>query len=111
MTTGYLIDNLTSIHYMNACKRYSIPEDLPKLFYLLSIAADSSCLPIRLAILGLIHNYNLHMEGSDRNAQQRAFYTRSDCYWWPLFLFLLDVAALNAYILYTLDDSIFAKLS
>ena len=44
------------------------------------------------------------MGGSDGNAQQRAVYSyqrRSDRYWWPLFIFLLDVAALK---LYLIDD-------
>ena len=62
----------------------------------------------------LIRDYNLHMGGSDRNAQQRAYYSSqrpSDRYWWPLFIFLLDAATLNAYKLYELDDALDHKLS
>ena len=47
------------------------------------------------------------MGGSDGKAQQRAVYSyqrRSDRYWWPLFIFLLDAAALNEYKLYLIDD-------
>lgn len=47
-----------------------------------------------------IVEYNIHMGESDENAQQRAYYSphRSDRrYWWPLFIFLLEAAVLNAF--------------
>jgi hypothetical protein len=43
------------------------------------------------------------MGGSDGNAQQRAYYSphRPDRrYWWPLFIFLLNAAVLNAFKLW-----------
>lgn len=60
---------------MNARKRHGILENLAKSTYLPSIAAHSSCLPIGLAVSRPIHDYNLHIEESDKNAQQKAFYT------------------------------------
>ena len=54
-------------------------------------------------------NYNLHMGEVDENAQQREqyFFVKHWCrrYWWSLFLFHLDAAVLNAYILYKLSYS------
>jgi hypothetical protein len=47
-----------------------------------------------------IVEYNQHMSGSDGNAQQRSYYCpeRSDRrYWWPLFIFILKAAVLNAF--------------
>ena len=47
------------------------------------------------------------MGGSDGCAQQRAIYTAERHhdvrYWWPIFMFLLDAAVLNAYIVFQLD--------
>ena len=54
-----------------------------------------------------IVDYNKHMGGSDGCAQQRAIYTAARHhdvrYWWPIFIFLLDAAILNAYIVFQLE--------
>jgi hypothetical protein len=46
------------------------------------------------------------MKGSDENAQQRSYYSPSQVlnsrYWWPIFIFFLDAAILNAYKLWGL---------
>ena len=83
MTTSYSIDDFLKICYMNACQRNGIPKYSAILIYLPSIAAYSSCLPTGLAVFTFIHDYNLHIGESNRNIQQRTFYTsnqRSDCY-------------------------------
>ena len=109
MTTAHTIDDVSKQkHYLDVRKRHgitdnsatSIPNDLAT-----SIPDQP---PVGLAIPIPIRDYNLHMGGSDGNAQQRSYYTinrKSDRYWWPLFSFLLDAAALNAYKLYLLDNS------
>jgi len=56
-----------------------------------------------------VMNYNLHMGKVDENAQQREhyFFVKHRCrrYWWSLFLFHLEAAVLNVYILYKLSYS------
>ena len=114
MTTSHLVEDLSKIHYIHVRQQNSIPESSIVLIYLSLIAAHSTFLPFRLPVPAPIHDYNLYMGGSDGNAQQRAYYSsnrRSDRYWWPLFSFLLDAAALNAYILYKLDGSTLSRLS
>lgn len=116
MSTNHSIDDFSREYFMDARRRNGIPPDSAKLRYLPSIAAHSTVLsgqvntlcPFALPVPTPIHDYNLHMGGSDGNAQQRAYYTsnrRSDRYWWPLFSFLLDAAVLNTYKLHMLDNS------
>lgn len=56
-----------------------------------------------------IHDYNTHMDGSYRCAQQQLYYSairHHNCrYWWPIFQFLLDALVLNLFVLYGLDHS------
>lgn len=108
MTTSYSDKDFSNFHYINTHKRNGILKDSASPIYLLSIVAHSSHLPVGLAVFTPVHDYNLHIGRLNKNAQQKACYTsnqRSDCYWWPLFSFLLDAATLNAYILYILDSS------
>ena len=57
-----------------------------------------------LFILKAIDDYNHHMKGVDQADQLRANFTchRKQNYrtWWPLFYFLVDVACVNAYLLW-----------
>ena len=116
MTTGHSPQDLYEMHYINPHKRYGIPETSlqPIVSYFPSTLAHSIPLlnqevqrPLGLPIPAPIKEYNLHMGGSDGNAQQRAIYSynrRTDRYWWPLFIFILDAAGLNAYKLYSLNS-------
>lgn len=114
MTTAFDISDIMTPHFLHPKSRSGIPANsvitLPPP-YLPSIAAHSvltnqsgqSGLPVPLPV----RKYNLHMGGSDGNAQQRATYSfdrRSPKYWWPLFVFLHDAICLNAYILYKACD-------
>jgi len=78
--------------------RHHIPEDFVQLD-----SENNQFLPFPRAVV----DYNLHMGGVDGNAQQREQYSpakhRCRRYWWSLFLFHLDAAVLNAYILYKLS--------
>lgn len=114
MTTAYDISDIDTPYLLPPKRRLNIPEDSVQYLpppYLPSIAAhsiltnqsDQSGLPVPYPI----KKYNLHMGGSDGNAQQRATYSfdrRSPKYWWPLFTFLHDATCLNAYILYKSCD-------
>ena len=117
MTTRHHPRELDSLYYLNPLKRHGIPEDSaqqiipydPSIYAHTTLMLDQSfSWPLGLPIPAPIRDYNLHMGGSDGNAQQRAVYSyerRSNRYWWPLFIFLLDAAALNPYKLYLLNDS------
>src|SRR5436190_24347016 len=56
-----------------------------------------------LPILVAIDDYNRYMDGIDIVNQYRAAFTtlqhRSNCYWKPLFHWLLDIALINSYLL------------
>ena len=114
MTTNHLIENFSKIHYIYARQQNGIPESLIVPTYLSLIAAHLIFLLFGLFVPAPIHDYNLHMGEFSGNAQQKAYYSsnqRSDHYWWLLFSFLLDAAALNAYIFYKLNNSILSRLS
>ena len=108
MTTRHHPRELESSYYLHPLKRHGIPEDSAQQIipYYLSIYAHTTLMldqsfswPLGLPIPAPIRDYNLHMGGSDGSAQQRAVYSyecRSDRYWWPLFIFLLDAAAYAA---------------
>ena len=118
MTTRHHPRELDDSYYLHPLKRHGIPEDsvqpiIPIPYYPLMYAHiillpdQTPSWPLGLPIPAPVREYNLHMGGSHGNAQQRAVYSyqrRSDRYWWPLFIFLLDAAALNAYKLYLIDD-------
>ena len=92
MTTGHSTQDLDEKHYINPYKRHGIPETFlqPIVSYFSFILAHSSFLlnqaiqwPLGLPIPAPIREYNLHMGGSDGNAQQRAVYSyerRTDRY-------------------------------
>lgn len=110
MTTAYDISDINTSYFLPPKCRHGISENsiqnLPPpyipfiiAYFILFDQSGQSGLPVSYPI----RKYNLHMGGSDGNAQQRAVYNfdkRSPKYWWPLFTFLHDAACLNAYILY-----------
>ena len=118
MTTRHHPRELDDSYYLHPLKRHGIPEDsvqpiIPIPYYpsmyahIILLPDQTPSWPLGLPIPAPVREYNLHMGGSDGNAQQGAVYSyqrRSDRYWWPLFIFLLDAAALNAYKLYLIDD-------
>ena len=116
MTTGHSPQDLNEIHYINPYKRHGIPETSlqPIVPYFPSTLAHFSPSPnqavqwpLGLPIPAPIREYNLYMGGSDGNAQQRAVYSydrRTDRYWWPLFIFILDAVGLNAFKLYSMNS-------
>ena len=102
MTTFHDPREFDRSYYLNPFKRHGILEGSvePIISYYPLIYAHTTLVPDQTPLwpLGLpvpvpIREYNLHMGGSDENAQQRATYSyerRSDRYWWPFFIFSLD---------------------
>ncbi len=87
----HIIDEMKKMTYKDAKRRNNI---------LKSIVCDE-----KISFSISIVEYNRHMNESDENAQQRAYYSshRFDCrYWWSLFIFLLNEIVLNAYKLWDL---------
>lgn len=81
MTTSHSLEDLTEIHYLYERKRAGIPKDSaqPIVPYNPSIISHSVPVPgqqisrpMRLPVPQPIRDYNLHMGGSDGNAQQRS---------------------------------------
>lgn len=97
MTTAHSEEEARSWLPKDIKKRHGIPSNSGR------VMDGKQALPFPKTVC----DYNTNMGGSDGNAQQRAYYTaeaRNDRrYWWPLFIFLLDAAILNAYILFMLD--------
>lgn len=94
MTTIHTVEEMKTDFYKNARRRHEIPTNST-----VTVEEEEEKLPFPLPIV----EYNQHMGGSDGNAQQRSYYSpvRSDRrYWWPLFIFLLDGAVLNAFKLW-----------
>ncbi len=86
MTISHSIDEMKIVVYKNVRCRNEV---------LKSVIRDG-----KLTFPAPIVEYNQHMRGSNENAQQRAYYSsqRLDSrYWWPIFIFLLNAAVLNAY--------------
>jgi hypothetical protein len=86
MTTMHTIDEMQTLIYKDAKRRNGVPK---------SVVSDEK-IPFPAPIV----EYNHYMGGSDGNAQQRSYYSshRADSrYWWPIFIFLLDAAVLNAF--------------
>ncbi len=98
MTTAHWPGEAQKIVPRDLRFRHHIPEDFVQLD-----SENNQILPFPRAVV----NYNLHMGEVDENAQQREHYSpvkhRCQRYWWSLFLFHLDAAILNAYILYKLS--------
>ena len=78
MTTSHSLEDLTKIHYLHERKRAGIPKDSaqPIIHYNPSIIAHSAPIPgqqiprpMGLPVPQPIRDYNLHMGGSDGNAQ------------------------------------------
>ena len=113
MTTAYDISDIKTSYFLSSKRRHDISENsviFVSSVYLSSIATHSlinSTSETDLSISYSIRRYNQYMRNSDENAQQRAVYffdRRSSRYWWFLFIFLHDVACLNAYIIYKTYD-------
>ena len=97
MTTNHTVDEMTAMVHKDARRRHGIPESAVCI-------ANEEEIP-KLPFPAPIVEYNTHMGGSDGNAQQRSYYSphRPDSrYWWPLMIFLLDAAVLNAFKLWGL---------
>jgi hypothetical protein len=93
MTTIHTIDDMETMVYKDIRRRHGIPPNS-------EVIIDDQ---VKLPFPGPIVEYNQHMGGSDGNAQQRSYYCpeRSDRrYWWPLFIFILKGAVLNAFKLW-----------
>ena len=96
MTTTHTIEDLSTVVYKDSRRRHGIPKDSA---VTINGDANEKKLPFPMPIV----EYNQHMGGSDGNAQQRSYYNpqASDRrYWWPLFIFLLKAAVLNAFKLW-----------
>ena len=115
MTTVYDISDIKTSYFLSFKRRHDISQNSVIFVfsvYLSSIAIHSLMNSIKssetdLSISYSIRRYNQYMRNSDENAQQRAVYffdRRSSRYWWFLFIFLHDVACLNAYIIYKTCD-------
>ena len=121
MTTAYDISDIKILYFLPPRRRHEIPEEsviFRSSLYLSSIAAHSRLISEKdLFVFYSIRCYNQHMRGSNENAQQRVCYffdRRSSRYWWSLFIFLHDVACLNAFIIYKIynnDEENFKHLS
>ncbi len=100
MTAAHWPEEAQKIVPRDLRSRHHIPEDFVQLD-----SENNQIFPFPRAVV----DYNLHMGGVDGNAQQREQYSlakhRCRRYWWSLFLFHLDAAVLNAYILYKLSYS------
>ena len=95
MTTVHTPDEMKVSIWKNAKRRHGISKTA------ISHVDGVPKLPFPAPIV----EYNSHLGGSDGNAQQRAYYSphRSDRrYWWPLVIFLLEAAVLNAFKLWKL---------
>ena len=100
MTTTHWSEKAQKIVLKDLRFRHHISEDFVQLD-----SENKQFLPFSRAVM----NYNLHMGEVDENAQQREqyFFVKHRCwrYWWSLFLFHLNAAVLNVYILYKLTYS------
>ena len=97
MTTNHSIDKMKEVVYKSAKRQHGVPSSA------IHIAEDeaNSKLPFPAPVV----EYNTHMGGSDGNAQQRSYYSPhrpNRRYWWPLMIFLLNAAVLNAFKLWCL---------
>ena len=115
MTTAYDIFDIKISYFLSFKRRHDISENSVIFVfpvYLSSIATHSLINSIKsfetdLSIFYTIRWYNQYTRDSDENAQQRTVYSfdrQSSRYWWSLFIFLHDVACLNAYIIYKTYD-------
>ena len=98
MTTIHTIEDVKNDVYKDPRRSHGIPSDSTVVVENEDETGDKK-LPFPTPIV----DYNQHMGGSDGNAQQRSYYSpeRSDSrYWWPLFIFLLKAAVLNAFKLW-----------
>ena len=114
MTTVHTPKDMEASDLLPKSKRHGIPVNSSHIraknlsFYTLpSVFSHSQpCIEQGLPFPTAVRQYNKNMGGSDGNAQVRAYYsseTRSFCYWWCLFKFLLDASILNAYTLWKLQ--------
>ncbi len=87
MTTVHTIDEMETVIFKNEKRRDGVPQ-------IRHFRRKNFPFPAPIV------EYNCYIGGSDGNAQQRSYYSphRPDSrYWWPIFIFLLDAAVLNAY--------------
>lgn len=100
MTTAHWPEEAQQIVPKKPRCRHHIPEGFVQVD-----SENNQFLPFPRAIV----DYNSHMGGVDENAQQREHNSsakhRCRRYWWALFIFILEAAVLNAYILYQLAHS------
>ena len=104
MTTCHIFAEMKTIIYKDEKCRHVIPKT--------SVVFDENETP-KLSFPMPIVEYNTYMGGSDGNAQQRSYYSShraNSRYWWPLFIFLLESAVLNAFKLWQLINP-FSKLT
>jgi hypothetical protein len=89
----HTIDEMKEIIYNDSKRRHEVLKSV------ICIIDEESKLSFSISIV----EYNHYMRDSNKNAQQRSYYScqRSNSrYWWSLFTFLLNVTVLNTFKLW-----------